>query len=194
MKCGATNEHCLGEEGTQSADFFIRRGFARKRRRPREMSSFKKSIWNSLTTPEQKQEPYRDGVPMLGQPTRTALHFGAPGARQVQVLLDALPARSRRRLLPVQQQTAQVWQRCRWRPGAPSKESGHHVTVVLLCRLSSPTLMYPHSRSRRCLRCPAPHVEGVVQARKKVMVHGLLQRAPRLLGSSREGWQTLTRW
>ena len=31
------------------------------------MSSFEKSIWNSLTTPEQEQEPYRDGVPMLGQ-------------------------------------------------------------------------------------------------------------------------------
>ena len=33
------------------------------------MSSFEKSIWNSLTTPEQEQKPYRDGVPMPGQPT-----------------------------------------------------------------------------------------------------------------------------
>ena len=33
------------------------------------MSSLEKSIWNSLTTPELEQEPYRDGVPMLGQPT-----------------------------------------------------------------------------------------------------------------------------
>ena len=35
---------------------------------------------------------------------------------------------------------------------------------------------------------PAPHVEGVVQARKKkVWVHGLMQRVhPRLVGSSRE--------
>ena len=33
------------------------------------MSSFEKSIWNSLTTPEQEQETCRVCVPMLGQPT-----------------------------------------------------------------------------------------------------------------------------
>ena len=153
------------------------------------MSSFEKCIRNSLTTPEQEQEPYRDGVPMPGQPTAwTALHFGAPGAREGQVLLDALPGRSPRRLLPAREQSAQVWQRCRWRPGAPSKENGHHGTVVLLrCFLLLPyhDVLRLHSRSRQCLLCPAPHVEGVVQARKKkVLVHGLLQRAPRLVGSS----------
>ena len=54
------------------------------------MSSSEKSIWNSLTA--QDQDAYRDGVSMLGQPTRTALHFGAPGARQV--LFDARPSTS----------------------------------------------------------------------------------------------------
>ena len=38
------------------------------------------SIQSSLTA--QNQEAYRDGVPDAGKPTRTALHFGAPGARQ----------------------------------------------------------------------------------------------------------------
>jgi len=57
------------------------------------MSSSEKSIWNSLTA--QDQDAYRDGVSMLGQPTRTALHFGAPGARQArQVLFDARPSTS----------------------------------------------------------------------------------------------------
>ena len=84
-----------------------------------------------------------------------------------------------------QEQSDQVWQRCRWRPGAPSKETG----TMLQLYSSDAFFSYPtivlRSRSRQCLQCPAPHVEGVVQARKKkVLVHGLLQRAPRLVGSS----------
>ena len=61
--------------------------------------------------------------------------------------------------------------------------NGHHGTVLLLhCFLLLP---YHHVLHSRCLQRPAPHVEGVVQARKKkVLVHGLLQRAPRLVGSS----------
>ena len=35
------------------------------------MSSFEKSIWNSLTTPEQEQETCRVCVPMLGQPANS---------------------------------------------------------------------------------------------------------------------------
>ena len=66
------------------------------------MSSFEKSIWNSLTTPEQEQEACRVCVPMLGQPANSLnrASFGSPGARQGQVLLDSLPEWSRRGLLP----------------------------------------------------------------------------------------------
>ena len=38
-----------------------------------EMSSSEKSMWNSLNA--QDQDACRDSVPMLGQPTRIALHF-----------------------------------------------------------------------------------------------------------------------
>ena len=42
-----------------------------------------------------EQEACRDFVPMLGQSTRTAIYFGAPGARQArQVLFDARPSTS----------------------------------------------------------------------------------------------------
>ena len=41
-----------------------------------------------------EQEACRDFVPMLGQSTRTAIYFGAPGARQGQVLFDARLGRS----------------------------------------------------------------------------------------------------
>ena len=102
-------------------------------------------------------------------------------------LFDVRPVRSRHRLLPALRQSAQAIlaaSRCAvWR-------NGHHGTVVLLCCFHLlPYHHVLHSRSRRCLQIPAPHVEGVVQAKKKVWVQGLMQRAhPGLVGSSR-GWK-----
>ena len=100
--------------------------------------------------------------------TRSALHFGAPGARHGKVLIDARPGRSRHRVLPALGQSAQARPRCRRRPGAPSEGNGHHGAVVLLhCFLLLP---YHHVLHSRCLQRPASHVEGVVQARKKKSV------------------------
>ena len=79
------------------------------------------SIQSSLTA--QDQEAYRDGVPDAGKPTRTSLHFGAPGARHGKVLIDARPGRSRHRVLPALGQSAQPQPRCRRRPGALSDET-----------------------------------------------------------------------
>ena len=58
-------------------NFFFLRGCARKRRRPEEMFSMEKRIRNFITTEE--QEACRDSFLILGQPTRRAIHFGAPG-------------------------------------------------------------------------------------------------------------------
>ena len=71
------------------------------------------------------------------------------------------------------------------------RRNGHHddgKVLLLRCFLLLSCHHVLHSRIRRCLQRPAPHVEAVVQARKKkVLVHGLLQRVhPRLVGSSRK--------
>ena len=50
---------------------------------------FGENIWNPLKTKE--QEAYRGSFLILGQPTRTVLHFGALGAYEV--LFDARPGR-----------------------------------------------------------------------------------------------------
>ena len=92
------------------------------RRRLAEISSFKRNMCNSITA--QEQEACRDFVPMLGQSTRTAIYFGAPGARQGQVLFDARLGRSRRRHLAAQGRNARMQQRYRCRPGAQSEETG----------------------------------------------------------------------
>ena len=97
------------------------------------------------------------------------------------------------RFLLTQTQSAQARPQCRWRPGAQSEETAPWdscTTPLLFSPSRSPCIS---SRSRRCLLRPAPHVEGVVQARKKkVWVHGLMQRAPRLVGSSREKLESKT--
>ena len=103
-------------------NFFFRRGCATMRRRLAEISSSEKSMWSSITA--QEQEACRDFVPMLEQSTRTAIYFGAPGARQGQVLFDARLGRSHRRLLPAQGRNARMQQRYRCRPGAQSEETG----------------------------------------------------------------------
>ena len=75
---------------------------------------------------------------------------------------DARSGRSRHRVLPAQEQSARVGQRCRRRPCALSDETDttgqlYSSTAFFSC----PTII------SRCLQRPAPHVEGVVQARKK---------------------------
>ena len=96
------HKHNWGGEGAHCiTTFFFRRGCATMRPRLAEISSFKRNMWNFITA--QQQKACRDFVPMLEQPTRTALHFGIPGARQArQVLFDARPGRSWRRVLPAQ--------------------------------------------------------------------------------------------
>ena len=132
------------------------------------MSSFEKSIWNSLTTPEQEQETCRVCVPMLGQPANSLnrASFGSPGARQGQVLLDSLPEWSRRGLLPAPRTKCLGLTAMSLASRSPSKENGHHVTVVLLRSfLLLPYHHVLHSRSHRCL--PAPHVEAWCEQGKK---------------------------
>ena len=161
-------KHCLGEERTQSAYFFFRRGFARKRRRPREMSSFEKSIWNSLTTPEQEQEVCRVCVPMLGQPTAwTALLLDLKEHVKDKCCLDALPEWSRRGLLPAPRTKWSGLTAMSLASRSPSKENGHHVTVVLLRSflLLPSCTSQPESPVSSCTACG-----GVVQARKKKSV------------------------
>ena len=118
-----TNTNTIeGERARTASQLFFRRGCATMRRRLAEISSSGKSMWNSITA--QEQEACRDFVPMLGQSTRTAIYFGAPGARQGQVLFDARLGRSHRRLLPAQGRNARMQQRYRCRPGAQSEETG----------------------------------------------------------------------
>ena len=143
------------------------------RRRLAEISSSEKSMWNSITA--QEQEACRDFVPMLGQSTRTAIYFGAPGARQGQVLFDARLGRSHRRLLPAQGRNARMQQRYRCRPGAQSEETGTMGQLYYPAAFFSyPAIMYftagVAGRSRRSLHRSAPHVEGELQARKKKSV------------------------
>ena len=78
-------------------------------------------MWSSITA--QEQEACRDFVPMLEQSTRTALHFGSPGARQARqcCLTHGLEGLDVEFFLH-KEQRAQPRQRCRLRPGAPLKK------------------------------------------------------------------------
>ena len=114
----------------------------------------------------------------------SALQLGADGARQV--LFDARPGRSRHRLLPPREQSAQARQRCRWRPGRRPKIMGTMGQFFYSHAIYSyPTIMYfkPESPVSSCTACR----RRGASRKKKVLVHGLLQRVhPRLVGSSRE--------
>ena len=115
-----TNANTIMGERACTASELFRRGCARKRRRPEEMSSLEKSIWKSLTTEGQEALPRRHSD--VRTATRSALHFGAPGARHGKVLIDARPGRSRHRVLPAQEQSARQWYRRR--PDASSEQTG----------------------------------------------------------------------
>ena len=156
------------------------------RRRLAEISSSEKSMWNSITA--QEQESCRDFVPMLGQSTRTAIYFGAPGARQGQVLFDARLGRSHRRLLPAQGRNARMQQRYRCRPGAQSEETGTMGQLYYPAAFFSyPAIMY-FTAGVAGVFTALHHMwkASCKQGKKKVWVHGLLQRVPRLVGYSLE--------
>ena len=122
--------------------------------------------------------------PIWDSQTRTALHFGAPGARQGQVCdLTHGPGRSRSRL----------------HPAPRTKCLGSDSDVVGVQRkqapwdsctppmLSSPTL--PSTQAGVCCIAPCTTCGSRGASKKKVWVHGLLQLQrvhPRLVGSSRE--------
>ena len=156
IKCGEpTQTQMRGRRRALRHNFFFRRGCATMRRRLAEISSL--NMWSSIT--EQEQEACRVCVPILGQPTRTAIHFGAPGARQGQVFFDARLGRSWRRHLAAQGRNARMQQRYRCRPGRRRKKTG---TMGQFGRNSSAhmysyTIMYfkPVSpvSSAPCTRC-----------------------------------------
>ena len=98
---------------------FFLRGWARKRRSPGEIISMEKRIRNSITNGGAGGLPRRRSDPRTAN--WTAIHFGAPGA--FEVLFDARPGKSRHRVLPAQEQSAQPRPRCRRRPGALSDET-----------------------------------------------------------------------
>ena len=70
-----------GERARDDASQLFLRGCARKRRSPGEMSSLEKSMGNSITNGGAGGLPRRRSDPRTA--TRTALHYGAPGAFQV---------------------------------------------------------------------------------------------------------------
>ena len=121
--------------------------------------------------------------------TRRALYFGAPGARQGQVLFDARLGRSHRRLLPAQGRNARMQQRYRCRPGAQSEETGTMGQLYYPAAFFSyPAIMY-FTAGVAGVFTALHHMwkASCKQEKKKVWVHGLLQRVhPRLVGSSRE--------
>ena len=146
--------------------------------------------WVFFLAALEQTEPYHDGAPDAKKPTRTALHFRDPGARQghmcylthglegldidLHVLYENKVLMRDRDVVGVQMHRLGI-RECRGSCTPPM--------------LFSPTLpSCASSRSRRCLQRPASHVQGVVslyrQKKKKVLVHGLMQRAPRLVGSS----------
>ena len=138
------------------------------------------SIQSSLTA--QDQEAYRDGVPDAGKPTRTSLHFGAPGARLGQVLFDARPGRSRSRLHPAPRtecstSTAML---------SASKKTGTMGQLYSSDAFFSYSVII-HSKPEFAVSLAPCTTRGSRGAsKKKVLVHGLMQRAPRLVGCSRE--------
>ena len=127
---------------------------------------FGENIWNFLSKRRRltaRAFPTRES--QLKE--RFSASFGAPGARQGQVSFDARPGRSRRRLLPARKQSARMQQRCRWRPGRRPKKTGTMGQLYHSAAFFSYPAIVLRSRSRQCFQCPAPHVEGGVQARKK---------------------------
>ena len=63
-----TNTNTIeGERARTASQLLFSTGFARKGRRPGEMSSLEKSMGKPLTA--QDQDALHDSVPMLGQPT-----------------------------------------------------------------------------------------------------------------------------
>ena len=168
-----------------SAGVFPGRGCARKFRRSTEMSSFGKRMCISLAA--QEQEACHDGAPDAKKPAQTALHFRAPGARRGHVCylvhglggLDVGFFLHKNKVLHSNVAGVLV--------NRPKKTD----TTGQLCSseafFSSTLPSCALSQSRRCLQRPASHVQGVVslyRQKKKVLVHGLMQRAPRLVGSS----------
>ena len=120
------------------------------------------SFWGAKHT-ELSNRAGSGGLPRRRSP---ALHFGAPGARQGQVLFDARLGRSTSSCTNTKCSSSPVMSSASW--CIVWGDTGTRGTVVLLrCFLLLPCHRVLHSRSRRCLLRPAPHVEGVVQARKK---------------------------
>ena len=138
--------------------------------------------------------PYNRGAGGLPQrrsdartATRTALHFGGPGARHGKVLFDARPERSRHRALPAQEQSPQVGQRSRRRPDASSEQTGTMGQLYSYDAFFSYHIIVYFTAGVAGVFCTLRHMwKAWCKQKKKVWVHGLMQRAPRLVGSSRE--------
>ena len=165
--------------------FFFRRGCARMRLSPKEILSLDKSIWNSLTT--EGQEVYRNGVPMLGQQLeqrfilevqehvmgKCYLTHGPKGLDIELFLHKNKVLRSDSDLVGAQMH--HLSKRAPWDSCTPTM-------------LSSPTLLSCTSQPESPVSfapCATCGRRGASK-KKKVWVHGLMQRAPRLVGSSRE--------
>ena len=166
-------------------------GCARKGRRSREMSSLEKRMWNYNTA--QEQEAYRDTIPRR----RTANPNGA--------------------LFWSSRSTS--WTSVIWRTAWTVDFFLHKHKVLKLARnvvgvlvhrlggygnsgdsctppmLSSPTLPSCTSQPESPVSlAPCTTCGSRGASKKKVLVHGLMQRAPRLVGSSRVRFVSVGMW
>ena len=152
----------MGERACTALELF-RRGCATMRRTPAEMSSSEK-IYGISSHNE-------GGLP------RERSRRGKANSKSASALLLELQEHVKGkchlthglegRFLLTQTQSAQARPQCRWRPGAQSGETAPWDSCTTPLLFSPSRSPYTSSRSRRCLLRPAPHVEGVVQARKK---------------------------
>ena len=114
--------------------------------------------------------------------------FGSPGARQGQVLLDALPEWSRRGLLPAPRTKCSGLTAMSFASRCAVQRKRAPCYSCTSPMLSSPTLPSYFAAGVASVFNALHHMwKAWCKQGKKVLVHGLLQRAPRLVGSSREG-------
>ena len=148
------------------------------------MFSMEKRIRNFITTEE--EEACRDSFLILGQPTRRAIHFGAPGDIKRVIWRTACKVSTSTSSCTTTKCSSDIGgvQVCRLTKRTPWDSC----TTLLL---SSPTLppctSQPESpvSSDPCTTCG----RRGASKKKKVLVQGLMQRAhPGLVGSSR-GWK-----
>ena len=113
--------------------------------------------------------PTAMAFPKRGSPLK---HVGGPGARQGQVLFDARPGRSRRRLLSAQERNARPRQRCCRRPGAPSDETNTSGQLSFSAAFFSYNTIVSFTAGVAGVFSTLHHMRKAWCKQKKVWVHG----------------------